>query len=287
MAPTAAHPALPLRGLSLGQRADFERDGFLVLRDLLPSSAIMAVRGAFDRVVRGHMAALAREGLVADGWQELPFERMFAAAGADADRFGRSWREQVACQEVFALHHEPALLAVIGDLLGGEGICGHRVFNARPKLPGQHLTIVPWHQDSGYFGAASESQRIITAWVPLVPVSPSDGGMQVARGSHRSPMPHRQEADPRGFLEIVGHQPDERDIVDVATAPGDVLLFGNLTWHRSLANLGERIRWSIDIRFYAESIAGAVGGEEGPPWIISSATRPATTLSQWLAWARG
>jgi ectoine hydroxylase-related dioxygenase (phytanoyl-CoA dioxygenase family) len=37
--------------------------------------------------------------------------------------------------------------------------------------------------------------------------------------------------------------------------PGDVLMFNELVLHRSLPNVSDRVRWSVDIRFSADEPA--------------------------------
>jgi hypothetical protein len=277
-----------LLALNPDQVRSFHEDGFLHLRGAVERERIEGVRTAFARVADGMLAKLAAEGLIDGTHPELPFERRFAVAGAHAARFGRGWRKDVAGPEVFALHHAPRLVDAVQDLLGGDGVMGHTVYNARPKLPGQQLTVVPWHQDSGYFGAESARQLIITAWVPLVDVSPENGGLQVARGSHRYGLvDHRYEQREGQFLEIAAAEPRADVVVDVPMRIGDALLFGNLLWHRSLENRSDGVRWAIDLRFYGESLPGRAGSDEYPErWAVRSASRPPTPCETWVEWAR-
>jgi phytanoyl-CoA hydroxylase len=289
--PTTTAPVLPTTRSRLNedQRRSFTEDGYLVLRGLLEPSRIAAVRQVFGAVDLRLLALLCAEGLVSEHYASLPFEERFALAGAHAARFGRGWRKEVASPAVFQLHHDPGLLGVMQELLGSPGVAGHAVYNARPKLPQQQLTVVPWHQDSGYFGPESAQQQILTAWVPLVRVTPEDGGMQVARGSHRHGLePHREERSEGRFLEIASGEPPPETIVDIPLELGDVLIFGNLLWHRSLPNRGRQVRWSIDLRFYSEQLEGLAGGDEYPQrWILTSAQQPATPYAQWYDWTQG
>jgi hypothetical protein len=282
IAPLDASPAT-IPGLTPDQRDHFHRRGWLVLRDLLPPPLLDDTRAAFAAVVDHHLDSLQRDGLIADTRPDLPFATRFArVAGAHADRLRRGWRRELAGPALFRLHHAPGLLAALADLLDGDGVCGHPVWNARPKLPGQQLTVVPWHQDSAYFGADSASQRIITAWIPLVDVHPGNGGMQVADGSHASGLvPHHVEQRAGGFLEITGDAPPAATVVDVPMAPGDVLLFGNLLWHRSLPNHGDGIRWSLDLRFHGASLRAPGGSDLREPWILASPRETPTTYERW------
>ena len=182
-------------------------------------------------------------------------------------------------------------IGILGDIGSGKSyvakLFGHPVFNARPKLPNQQLTVVPWHQDSGYFGAQSESALIPTAWIPLVPVDETNGCLQVVAGSHKMGLLNHHTEDREGrFLEVLDSLIDESKIVTCPMETGDALLFHNLTLHRSIAHtIDNLIRWAIDIRYVRDNDdAGAIYWKDPNfQWIIRSRTKPITPLNDWLA----
>ena len=159
-------------------------------------------------------------------------------------------------------------------------------FNARPKLPGQQLTVVPWHQDSGYFGTVSETSLIPTAWRPLVPVDETNGCLQVVAGSHRLGVVNHYTEEREGkFLEVLDELIEESRIVTCPMELGDALVFHNLTLHRSLPHTtSEIIRWAIDIRYLRDGDHPGTIYWKDPDfkWVIRSETQPATPLNQWL-----
>jgi phytanoyl-CoA hydroxylase len=273
---------------SLNQRQvrQWETDGWLLLRGIIPDESVQAMRAMFGRVVDGYIGQLKAEGLVTDERRDLPFERRFAVvAGPHATRFGRSLRRDFAQRELFDLHHSQPLVSIIAELTGTD-VIGHPVFNARPKLPGQQFTVVPWHQDSAYFGRESERSLIITCWIPLVPVDASNGCLQVIPGTHRMGwIEHKTEEREGKFLEVDGSRLPEAGAVTCPMQPGDALLFPNLTFHRSLPSTAETIRWSVDLRFVRD------GDYPGQPrsywpdpsfqWVIRSHTQPVTAFEEW------
>jgi len=262
----------------------WEEERFHIARQVIPPDVIQACRDMLADVTDRMIHTLKAEGLIADEGKHLPFETRFATvANAHANRFGRGWRKAVAERATFDLHGVPKLVDVVEKILGTD-VLGHPVFNARPKLPGQQLTVVPWHQDSSYFGDATAKSRILTAWVPFVPVDETNGCLQVERGSHRRGlMEHRVEALEGQFLEIPPEKIDTTQVVNCPMQPGDVLLFDNLTVHRSLPSRSPTIRWSIDVRFVRDGDPpGNIGwGTPGWDWIIRSKTRPPTPFEEW------
>ena len=275
--------ALPL---SPEQVRQWEDDGYLLLRGVIPEAVINGVRDRFAHVVDGIIGTLKEQGIVEDEGVALPFEtRLVQVAGEHANRFGRSWRAEIATSEIFELHHAGPLVDAIGQLTGTD-VIGHPVFNARPKLPGQQLTVVPWHQDSGYFGKVSENSLIPTAWIPLVPVDTSNGCLQVVAGSHRlGVIDHHTEEREGRFLEVLDDLVETSRIVTCPMESGDALLFHNLTLHRSIPHTtSEVIRWAIDIRYLRDGDHPGTIYWKDPDfkWVIHSQTQPVTPLAQWL-----
>ena len=280
---TEAKQPLPL---SSEQMAQWENDGYLLLKDVVPMAEINGVRDRFNHVVDGIIQQLKEQDIVEEDGAELPFEtRYWKVAGEHANRFGRSWRGQIATSEIFDLHYAGPLVDAIAQLTGTD-VIGHPVFNARPKLPGQQLTVVPWHQDSGYFGTVSEQSLIPTAWIPLVPVDETNGCLQVVAGSHKlGVVNHHTENREGKFLEVMDSLVDEEKIVTCQMDIGDALVFNNLTLHRSLQHTtSEIIRWAIDIRYLRDGDhPGSIYWKDPDfKWVIRSQTEPVTTLEQWL-----
>ena len=99
--------------LSLEQMDQWENDGYLLLKGVIPEAAINGVRDSFSRVVDSIIRELKADGIIEDEGLALPFEtRLAQVAGEHANRFGRSWRNQVATAEIFEIHHAPPLVDV-------------------------------------------------------------------------------------------------------------------------------------------------------------------------------
>lgn len=269
------------------QIIQWQTDGYLLLKKAIPLALIEAVRQQFALMVDNIISELQAEGLIQHDGSDLPFEeRLHAVAGNYANRFGRSWRQQVISPPIYDLHRAQPLVSAISQITGTD-VIGHPVFNARPKLPNQQITIVPWHQDSGYFGAESETALIPTAWIPLVPVDSTNGCLQLVAGSHRMGLlDHHTEAREGQFLEVMDRFIDKNRVVTCPMELGDALLFHNLTLHRSTAHTNSKsIRWAIDIRYLRDGDDGGSVYWKDPnfKWVIASQTQPITSFEDWLS----
>ena len=265
----------------------FAEDGFVVARSVVPLDRIAALRAHLATVVDTAIAGWHAEGKIADPGTHLPFEtRLSTVAPKLAGTLGRGWRRSVASRALYDLHHAPTIVDAAARLLGPE-VEAHGVWNARPKLPGQQLTVVPWHQDSAYFGKETEASKILTVWIPLVPVDERNGTLQLARGSHRTGLvAHVTETREGQFLEIDGHEPAPEALATPSLVPGDAIILDNLCWHRSLDNRSDGIRWSVDIR-YLRSGDHPGWGTFAEPWVARSAHRPPTEYATWQRWVEG
>ncbi|HEX4417722.1 MAG TPA: phytanoyl-CoA dioxygenase family protein [Kofleriaceae bacterium] len=105
----------------------------------------------------------------------------------------------------------------------------------------------PWHQDEPFW--PFDAPTGLVAWCALDPVDRANGGLELARGSHRcgrGPAIDLHTGAPQ--VGATGEVPNLAAFEHVcpAMAPGDAVLFRPRTWHRSERNTnGARRRgWS-------------------------------------------
>eukprot|EP01133_Synstelium_polycarpum_P008935 gene8935-10476_t len=93
-------------------------------------------------------------------------------------------------RSIGALLSNATLLSIASSLLDSKDVAGHPEWNVRAKTPMNKYFEVPWHQDTAYLEAGSESSRQITAWIPLVDVTNDiRGPVQVVRNGHTNETP--------------------------------------------------------------------------------------------------
>ncbi len=226
---------------------DFERDGCLLLRQAVPVEILDPLIEHISGAIGQYADGLYDKGEIADTHADLPFETRLVALNRGTEARLRSWNNIAMCQGLYNLICYPAIVEALAPLLEHDyGFNGD--YHLRPKLPNSTFTAFPWHQDSQYYGAASQHARIITVWIPLVDVDEENGCLQVmpgswewgllqgARGSDQN-MRTFEDVDARG------------ESIPLPMRKGDIFLFSNLTFHKSTVNLTDAVRWSIDIRY--------------------------------------
>jgi len=143
------------------------------------------------------------------------------------------------------------------------------ILNLRAKLPWRlsqsSFTTVPWHQDYGASDPCCDPVELITAWIPLTAAGAHHGGLEVIPKSHQLGwLPHHRgdrgpEVEPQALQNALQTHP-ELVPVQIEARPGDLVLFHQLTLHRSLPNRSSRCRWSLDLRYAAN---GCSSGRPG------------------------
>lgn len=150
------------------------------------------------------------------------------------------------------------LLNVAEQILGTSDIAGHPVWNLRTKTPRSEAGIVPWHQDVAYLDNDSYKVFQLTAWIPLLDSNANNGCMQMVRGGQKTGKVARHVGCWRDtwYVSMVESEVEEklgcnleRDTITCPIPFGGVLLFSNAIPHRSLDNVSDKIRWSLDLRW--------------------------------------
>lgn len=231
------------------QKATYDEQGFIVLRDVVPADVRDGLQEVFENVVDDMAKQWFDEGFVTDTFDDLPFEKRFGALREQHEpKFASSWRKVLVSPAVYELWQRPELLGPARSLVGDE-VYAHGVWNGRPREPNTAIQRILWHQDAHYYkGWDDNDGELVSVWQPLVPADERAGCLQLAVGSHRAGYMERH----RGFNSLFTVADEDLAGYDIYTAemnPGDVLLFSDLTLHQGLDNKADYVRWSIDIRY--------------------------------------
>ena len=217
-----------LRYLSPAQVAGFQRDGFLVLDQMLSADELEILRSSVD---------------VLDRWAQTHRHEHFAI-----EPEGRG--KQLAIRKIQAIHRhggapwaalmtKTETLGLFEDILGPEIRFHHSKLMMKPPFDG---SAKHWHQDlSEGFIARDEIERLIPLGdqlppdhAPVVAIqyylddsNVENGCLDVVPGSHRRGL----HFNPLG-AELI----DRNEIVQAKVPAGGALLFHCLTYHASAPN---------------------------------------------------
>ena len=283
-----------------GEQKDFfEREGYLVIEDVLDRETVLdPVRAEYAALLDGLYEGWTREGRVPalpDGTYQ---DKLLTAYKAGCDWFQPMDislpGDRIAADTpfhfgpaVFGLLTAPALLDIAEDLIGPE-ITSNPIQHVRIKPPADtlrgdeiraHITLTDWHQDRGVTHDEADETTMITVWCAVTDATEENGCLKVIPGAHRTGMlphcPKTQTAIADGFV-------DEDKAVALPVKSGGIVIFHPLVPHASLVNRSDDFRWSFDIRF--NRTGEPTGRSHFPSFVARSRADPASELKDWRKW---
>ena len=238
---------------SAGARQRLARDGYLFVRNLLPTEDVAAVEGAILNAVSAAGGWLA-EGTDPAEWIAGP---SVAAEGYDDPDFWAMYRRVQSLQSFHEFAHHPRILAAVEGLLESK-VFVHANHVARVVGPSDRIEPTHIHQDWRPIQGAADT---LTVWIPLADIPPPLGGLRILEGSqHTGVVPLDPETE---TIHIDEHDPRWRT---ASYRQGDVLIFHSLTVHAGMPNTTDRLRRSCEFRYQRVSDPAVVSTVTLPHW---------------------
>jgi phytanoyl-CoA hydroxylase len=197
----------------------FERDGFVIVRQLLDPPEFDELRASLDRYIRAVVPVLPDSHAFYDATGRPETLKQMQHMGGDP--FFRDYRKQ------------PKWLGLARALLGEDAeVQEPEWFNKPPGT--NHLT--PPHQDNYYFNL--KPPQVLTIWMALDAVDNGNGCLRYVAGSHRRGIRPHGRSNVLGFSQgIIDYGPDDQAReVAIHLQPGDVVVHHGNTIHRAEAN---------------------------------------------------
>lgn len=118
-----------------------------------------------------------------------------------------------------------------------------------------------FHQDLAYFQI--EGDQCVIIWIPLDPVSRTNGTMQYVRGSHKWGETYAPnvfisqtpiQSSPEKRCPDIEANPDQYDIISFDVEPGDVLIHHVMTVHGAGGNRSGNWRRAVSFRYCGDEV---------------------------------
>jgi chlorinating enzyme len=124
------------------------------------------------------------------------------------------------------------------------------------KPPGDGL-IVPWHEDSAYWGPRLNPMKVMTVWLGIDDSTVENGCMRVIPKTHGAGYSEYEPVDGKTHVfgtQIRADQFDEDTAVDLEIAAGECHMHDARLMHASNANLSARRRCGYTMRYIPSSV---------------------------------
>ncbi|MCW5547755.1 MAG: phytanoyl-CoA dioxygenase family protein [Opitutaceae bacterium] len=220
--------------LTADQIAQFRRDGYIKLKDVLSAEAI------------AHYGPIITSEVYRLNTMHLPIEQRDTYNKAFL-QVGNIWTKN---DQVKELCWSQRLARMATELLGVTGV---RMYHdqALYKEPGGGVT--PWHADQYYWPLSSANT--VTAWIPLQATPMEMGPLAFAKGSHRFEAGRELGISDESEKEI-GRSMQEHNypLDDTPFDLGEVSFHYGWTFHRAGRNVSDRPRAVMTIIYMDEDM---------------------------------
>jgi len=219
--------------LTAEQIGSYQENGHIILRNILADDEVK------------HYEELISRKVFELNYHDKPVEER-DTYGKAFIQIGNLWKKsEEVCRFVLAKR----FAKIAADLMGVEGV---RLYHDQAlfKEPGGGHT--PWHQDQIYWPL--DTDKTITMWMPLVPISEQIGSMTFASESHKlgyinkvviSDESHKTLAQ---YIEGKGL----KTVTYGAMAAGDATFHAGWTLHNAPGNPTDTMRKVMTIIYYAD-----------------------------------
>lgn len=245
-------PAAIASGLSPEQIQQFEHDGYLIVKGLIESATVAAMRAATERDLR-------------DSIEPIEYEADLGYPGAPPSRDAlggktvRRLKYAIGRNSIFTewMLHQP-VLTCLKQLLGPVLYCPLAHHNCVMTKHPDFSTRTGWHQDIRYWSFTRP--HLVNAWIPLGTERPENGCLQVIPGSHRMSFARHQFDDQLFFRDdLPENQAILNQQVDVELDPTDLLFFHTLSLHAANRNSTSKPKLSAVFTFHGAGVSPLPG----------------------------
>jgi ectoine hydroxylase-related dioxygenase (phytanoyl-CoA dioxygenase family) len=256
---------MSFKTFTAGQIADYNRDGYLLVKGFCPEAEINKLykTALEDDAMRKNALDLNDQ-----SGKKTKLSLWFTPGN---DVFGYLTRSE-------------KMITSVAQLLDSDAPVCHfhsKLMQKEPKVGGAW----EWHQDYGYWykNQFMFPDQLISVMVALTAANKENGCLQVIRGSHKiGRVNHGFSGEQVGAdMTMVNNALQTMELVYCELQPGDALFFHSNLLHRSEANLSDYPRWSIISCFSSQS--NLAYNETSTSWKTPVSIVPDEAILEWKA----
>lgn len=215
-------------------RRAFHHRGHVKLGGVLRPEELAAYRPPLNQLVERHMG------------ERHAMERKVAGEGKNWRFINNLWSlDEVARRFI----HSRRLARIAADLMGVDSV---RLFRDQSYFKGSGGANTPWHQDSRFMPL--DTDKSLTLWIPLTPITPDMAPMSYVTGSHRAEYLGTSNGDDASMdafeaeLKGKGYAIDNYNTFEA----GDIAAHWASTLHSSRTNTSPLLREILVIVYFAD-----------------------------------
>lgn len=225
--------------------AQFESNGFAILRRCVDAARVQALRDAIARQIE-------RSPEPAEYEADLHYPGAPASREATGGGTIRRLLQAYARGEPFqGWARDPIIVSALHALLGGNIALSQAHHNCIMTKQPRYSSSTGWHQDLRYW--AFSRGQLISSWLALGREVADNGALMFIPGSHRMDLPAGHFDEARFLREDLA---ENQALIGTRVAPelepGDVVLFHCRTLHAAGMNRTSHAKWSLVYTYHAD-----------------------------------
>jgi len=236
--------------LTKEQRDQYERDGFFVIKRLIPEKDLEAYKQRFIAISNGEI-------------ERAPTMTMMRDI-AIAKQKGKGEHAITKVQDfqdddiLFSYCKDPNVIKYVEGIIGPNLRSVHTMLINKPPDVGLGSSRHPPHQDLWYF-PFRPAEKIVASWTAMQHIDQENGCLCVKPGSHTGPL-FKHEYPTDGIVNKAYHgiqgmtEEDSKKLTNLIMEPGDTVFFHPLLIHGSGRNLSARYRKAISCHYASSEI---------------------------------
>lgn len=220
--------------LTAGQIAQFHRDGYITLREVMTDAELAPLEAEFERFIRGEVPGMGRDFCDMSGPYDRKFEEFSLVNAVLPRRYDPTLRGNL---------YELRTASISRQLIGETATLDYDQFLA--KRPAKPDAVFTWHQDLGYWPTGTPDPQTATCSLALDDADLENGCLKVVPGSQKQGLrPHRPlMGDDRSKSHILSVRLSDADeVVHLPLKRGDITVHDELIVHGSGGNTSPN-RW--------------------------------------------
>ena len=231
-----------IESLTDEQVSAFQRDGFLVKRNLLSPEYVQAILDVTRRDAEAHFGDIEYEA-------DVSYPGAPKSLDAEGGRTIRRLRQAFSRDPVFArLVKEPSLVKPLRQLLTPPVVMPLAHHNCIMTKHPRFSSDTGWHRDVRYW--SFRNSNLVNVWFALGSETLENGCLRLIPGSHAKEV-GAEQLDDAQFLRphLQANQPLLETAVAAELRPGDALFFHARCYHSATRNYSDETKYSLVFTF--------------------------------------
>lgn len=249
-----------------GTPTAYREDGFSVVKQVVGADVVAGLQDEIHDIFRPVLRRNGIDGADSRGPEfETALEMLFAS---DVAGYLAAAKATQLSPKLHALGAAGPVLSLVQSFGIEQPLIAVRpvvhILSDRLKVPGGYHRTPP-HQD---WRSVQGSLDALVVWLPLVPVDPDFGTLEVLPQSHLAGLRETQ-SDPFGNV-VADGEFDSSAFVPLSADPGDAVVFSMFTVHRTGLTQRPGIRWAVSLRYNNAAAEDFVANNYPNPFVYRS-----------------